>query len=95
MPIKAGTEKISAADLAEMKLFYHSVVSDILGLKPEQTTDSSKSELLKGTVELLIKLRNEAKANKDWTTSDKIRNELNTLGIEIKDTKEGVEWKLK
>ena len=93
--VKAGTEKISATDLAELKSFYHSVVSDILGLKPEQSADSGESELLKGTVELLIKLRNEAKANKDWTTSDKIRNELNTLGIEMKDTKDGIEWKLK
>jgi cysteinyl-tRNA synthetase len=46
-------------------------------------------------VELLINLRKEAKANKDWTTSDRIRNELNEIGIELKDTKEGVEWKLK
>lgn len=92
--IKAGTEKISATDLAELKSFYHSVVSDILGLKPEQTADSGESEILKGTVELLIKLRNEAKANKDWTTSDKIRNELAELGIELKDTKVGVEWKI-
>jgi cysteinyl-tRNA synthetase len=93
--VKAGTEKISATDLAEMKLFYHSVVFDILGLKPEQTADSGESEILAGVVELLINVRNEAKANKNWATSDKIRNELNELGIELKDTKEGVEWKLK
>jgi cysteinyl-tRNA synthetase len=93
--VKAGTEKISATDLAEMKLFYHSVVFDILGLKPEQTADSGESEILAGVVELLINVRNEAKANKNWATSDKIRNELNELGIELKDTKDGVEWKLK
>jgi cysteinyl-tRNA synthetase len=93
--VKAGTEKISATDLAEMKLFYHSVVFDILGLKPEQTADSGESEILAGVVELLINVRNEAKANKNWATSDKIRNELNNLGIELKDTKDGVEWKLK
>jgi len=81
--------------LAELKTFYHSLVFDILGLKQEQTVNSGESEILKGTVELLIKLRNEAKANRDWATSDKIRNELNTLGIEMKDTKDGVEWKLK
>jgi len=91
--VKAGTEKISATDLAEMKLFYHSVVFDILGLKPEQTADSGESEILAGVVELLINVRNEAKANKNWATSDKIRNELNNLGIELKDTKDGVEWK--
>ena len=93
--VKAGTEKITKADLTELKSFYQSVVFDILGLKPEQTADSGESEILKGTVELLIKLRNEAKANKDWATSDKIRNELNTLGIEMKDTKDGIEWKVK
>ena len=93
--VKTGTEKISKVDLAELKSFYHSVVFDILGLKQEQSADSGASEILKGTVELLIKLRNEAKANKDWVTSDKIRNELNTLGIEMKDTKDGIEWKVK
>jgi len=93
--IKAGIEKITGTDLADLKLFYHSVVFDILGLKIEQTADTGESDILKGTVELLIKLRNEAKANKDWATSDKIRNELNTLGIEMKDTKDGIEWKLK
>ncbi len=91
--VKAGTEKISANDLTELKSFYHSMVFDILGLKQEQATDSGESEILKGTVELLIKIRNEAKANKDWSTSDKIRNELNEIGIELKDTKDGVEWK--
>jgi cysteinyl-tRNA synthetase len=93
--IKAGTEKVSANDLAELKSFYHSMVFVILGLKQEQATDSGENEVLAGTINLLIKLRSEAKANKDWATSDKIRNELNTIGIELKDTKDGVEWKMK
>jgi cysteinyl-tRNA synthetase len=93
--VKAGTEKVSAKDLSELKTFYHSIVFDILGLKQEQATDPGESEILAGTVELLIKLRSEAKTNKDWATSDKIRNELNAIGIELKDTKEGVEWKVK
>lgn len=93
--VKAGTEKVSAKDLSELKTFYHSIVFDILGLKQEQATDPGESEILAGTVELLIKLRGEAKTNKDWATSDKIRNELNAIGIELKDTKEGVEWKVK
>ncbi|KAF0238112.1 MAG: cysteinyl-tRNA [Prolixibacteraceae bacterium] len=93
--VKAGTEKISADDMTELKSFFHSVVFDILGLKQEQTTHLGESEILKGTVELLIRLRQEAKANKDWATSDKIRNELNSIGIEMKDTKYGVDWKIK
>ena len=43
---------------------------------------------------MLLEERAKAKANKDWTTSDKIRNELTALGFEIKDGKEGTEWKL-
>jgi len=93
--IKAGNEQISKSDLDELTSFYHAMVFDILGLKQEQTTDSEKNEILSGAVELLINLRKEAKANKDWATSDRIRNELNEIGIELKDTKEGVEWKLK
>lgn len=92
--VKTGTEKISSQELGKLKLFYTSVVSDILGLKQEKV-GSGNNEVLEGTVELLINLRRDAKAKKDWGTADKIREELNTLGIEIKDTKDGVEWSLK
>jgi len=93
--IKAGNEEISKTDLKELKTFYNSMVFDILGLKKEQTVESEENELLTGTIELLINLRRDAKANKDWVTADKIRNELNTIGIELKDTKDGVDWNLK
>jgi cysteinyl-tRNA synthetase len=42
-----------------------------------------------------MNLRLQAKANKDWATSDKIRNELTAIGFDIKDTKEGASWELK
>jgi len=93
--VKAGSEKLSAVDLADMKSFYQSVVFDILGLRAENIGGSTQNEVLSGVVELLINLRKEAKANKNWATSDRIRNELNTIGIEMKDTKDGVEWKVK
>ena len=93
--VKAGTEKISAVDLADFKTFINTVVFDILGLRAESIGGSAQNEVLSGVVELLINLRKEAKANKDWATSDRIRNELNAIGIEMKDTKDGVEWKLK
>ncbi|GAB1450725.1 hypothetical protein MASR2M47_07810 [Draconibacterium sp.] len=89
--IKAGTETISGGDLKELKSFYQSVVFDILGLKEED--DTGESEVLSGAVELLINLRQQAKTNKDWATADKIRNDLNAIGIELKDGKSGVEWK--
>jgi cysteinyl-tRNA synthetase len=92
--VKAGNEKISEEDTKELRTFFKSMVFDVLGLKTEQT-DEDGNEVLSGTIDLLLKLRMEAKANKDWGTADKIRNELNTLGVEIKDTKEGFEWNLK
>lgn len=93
--IRAGKETISAEDLKDVQSFYRTMVFDILGLKQENASDKKDDQLLAGTIELLISLRKEAKANKDWATADKIRNELNALGVELKDTKEGVEWSLK
>ena len=48
----------------------------------------------KKAIDLLLNIRLQAKQNKDWATSDKIRNELTALGFEIKDTKDGFEWKI-
>ncbi len=93
--IKAGSEKITAAELEELKAFYIAVVYNILGLKEEQAAAGGDDHVLAGAVELLISLRKEAKAGKDWATADKIRDDLNALGIELKDTKDGVEWSLK
>lgn len=94
--IKAGQEKISASDLEALKSFYHTVVFEILGLKPE--TDSVQGEgheMLDKIIDLVLNLRLEAKTRKDWATADKIRNELNAFGVEIKDTKDGFEWSLR
>jgi cysteinyl-tRNA synthetase len=91
--IKAGTENISEKDLQEFKSFYNLVVFEILGLKEEKASESNDNEILSGAVDLLITLRQQAKTNKDWATADKIRNDLNAIGIELKDGKDGVEWK--
>ncbi|WP_297089254.1 cysteine--tRNA ligase [uncultured Draconibacterium sp.] len=93
--VKAGTEKISQSDLEDLKAFFNKVVFDILGLKEEGAVESGNNEVLAGAVELLINLRKDAKANKDWGTADKIRDELGAIGVEIKDTKDGVEWSVK
>lgn len=63
---------------------------DILGLQPGHTGENG---LLEGVVQLLIQIRKEARAKKDFATSDKIRNELLTLGVQLKDEKDGnVSW---
>jgi len=88
-----GKETISAADLAELKAVYLAFIEDVLGLKSE-TEASAGNEAFKKAIDLLLNMRLEAKQNKDWATSDKIRNELTALGFEIKDTKDGFEWKI-
>jgi cysteinyl-tRNA synthetase len=47
-----------------------------------------------GAVDLLMEIRSDAKAAKDWAMSDLIRNKLSALGFNIKDTKNGVEWSI-
>ena len=67
---------------------------EILWLKQEVGSSSGREEAFGKVVDMLLEQRMKAKANKDWTTSDKIRDELANLGFEVKDTKEGAEWKL-
>ena len=66
----------------KMKLF----LEDILGFKTSLQNTNGK---LEGIIELLINIRKEAKAKKDFVTSDKIRNELTALGVLLKDEKDG------
>ncbi|MGL5912702.1 MAG: cysteine--tRNA ligase [Bacteroidales bacterium] len=92
--IKAGTERISTQHLQCLQRDFDLVVNDILGLQTE--TPATKGCLLQDElIELLLNLRLEAKANKDFALSDKIRNQLTALGVQIHDTKEGFEWTLK
>ena len=87
-----GKGSISADDLEELKAVFSLFVEDVLGIKTE--TDDNKNDAYKKAVDLLLDLRLQAKQNKDWATSDKIRNELTALGFSIKDTKDGFEWSL-
>jgi cysteinyl-tRNA synthetase len=88
-----GKETISVPDLEELKAVFTLFIEEILGLKSESEI-SGGNEAYKKAIDLLLNIRLEAKQNKDWTTSDKIRNELTALGFEIKDTKDGFEWKI-
>lgn len=91
--IHDGKETISIEDLEELKAVFKLFIETILGLKSELEA-SAGAEAYKKAIDLLLNIRLEAKRNKDWATSDKIRNELTALGFEIKDTKEGFEWKI-
>ena len=90
-----GKATISAEDLEELKATYKLFVEDVLGLKTDAAEGSSStSEAYKKAVDLLLNIRLEAKQNKDWATSDKIRNALQAAGFTIKDTKDGFEWSI-
>ena len=85
---------ISAEDLEELKDVFHLFVFDILGLKAEAENNAAREEAYGKVVDMLLEQRMQAKANKDWATSDKIRDNLAALGFEVKDTKDGFTWKL-
>ena len=63
-------------------------------MKTEHAGSGEREAAFSQAVDLLLQLRSQAKANKDWATSDKIRDELQALGFEVKDTKDGATWKL-
>jgi cysteinyl-tRNA synthetase len=92
--VKDGIGTMTAEDIQELKEVYRLFLFDILGLKDETPAGGRDNEAFGKALDLLLTIRREAKANKDWATSDKIRNELTAIGFEIKDTKEGTEWKL-
>jgi cysteinyl-tRNA synthetase len=88
--INDGSEKINKSDLELLKKLYNTFIFDILGLIDE-TTGKGDEKLTGDLINVIINLRQEAKNRKDWSASDKIRAELNKLGIIIKDTKDGVD----
>lgn len=92
--IVTGTNTISAEDLEELKAIFNLFMLNILGLKEEVSSSDGREEAYGKVVDMLLEERVKAKANKDWATSDMIRNSLTALGFEIKDTKDGFEWKL-
>jgi cysteinyl-tRNA synthetase len=93
--VKSGKDKISTFDLEILISLFNDLVIDILGLIPEKSGTVQDEGLLRDVIDLVMKLRLEAKDRRDWATADKIRNELNSLGITLKDTKDGYEWSFK
>lgn len=86
--VKEGSETLNAEDLSALKDTVNAFVFDVLGLENITKTESG-TDKLSGAVDVLIKLRQEARANKDFALSDKIRDELAAVGIQLKDGKDG------
>ena len=72
---------------------FENIVTGVLGLRDE-STQSGNNKIINGVIEMVLEMRREAKASKDYAKSDQIRDKLTELGITIKDTKEGSEWSI-
>jgi cysteinyl-tRNA synthetase len=88
-----GTEQMTQKDLDDLYLLFATFVFDILGLRDESEGTGDK-ELTGGLINMILNVRQDAKNRKDFGTSDKIRDELNKLGVTIKDRKDGADWEL-
>ena len=94
--VNDGKATISQADLEELKSTFKTYLFDILGIIDEKSGGNGVNlKPYEEAVNLLLDIRRDAKAKKDWTTSDLIRNRLAEIGFDVKDTKDGYEWKVK
>ena len=84
-----GNASISADDLAQLKKEFNGFITHVLGLKP---LESSGNDKLSAAMEIILEIRKKAREEKDWTTSDLIRDKLAEAGIVVKDAKEGASW---
>lgn len=89
--INDGKETISESDLKELKNTLKVFIYDVLGITDEQNSNDN-SEKLEGIVNLMIQMRNEARANKNFALSDQIRDQLLEIGIQLKDGKDGTSF---
>jgi len=91
--VSDGAETLTVDDLESLKKMFTTFVFEILGLKDEAEGNASE-KLTNDLVKLIVDLRQEAKKNKDWKTSDRIRAELREAGVVLKDLKDGVSWEM-
>ena len=92
--LKEGVETITSEDLEILRQTFHDFLFEVLGMVDVSAESNSSGDKLAGTIDLLIHLRNEARANKDFATSDAIRDQLQEIGIQLKDGKEGTTYSL-
>lgn len=91
--VKTGKETLSQSDKETLAKAMHSFTFDVMGL--ERITKTNENNKTLGTVmELVLKMRQQAREQKDWNTADAIRDKLNEAKIIVKDNKEGATWKI-
>ncbi len=91
--LSEGRHTITSEDLEKLKALYHDYVYSILGLSKPEAVDPGKG-ITNDLVEMILQLRSDAKSKQDFDTADRIRNGLTTLGITVKDRKDGADWEI-
>ena len=90
--VASGRIAISASQKDALAALMRGYAFNVLGLQLETTIESGEGAESGALLDLLVELRGTAKANKDWSTADSIRDVLKSMGISIKDSKEGSTW---
>ncbi len=94
--VNDGTASITQEQIDELKQVFTIYLFDVLGVRDDSVGGGNVDlEPYRKAVDLLLEIRKNAKAAKDWATSDLIRNKLAEAGFDVKDTKDGFEWKVK
>ena len=90
-----GKTALTSGQIESLRNLFDTMLDEILGIRLGSSGSEMDLSPYEGAVDLLMDIRANAKQNKDWTTSDLIRDKLAELGFNVKDTKNGVEWSLK
>lgn len=96
--VNDGLATATQADIDRLKELFDTFLIEILGIKIDAASQGAEGQTLKpyeDAVDLLLEMRSKAKAEKDWATSDMIRDRLSAIGFDVKDTKNGFEWSLR
>ncbi len=95
--VKDGKMAIGAAEKETLAFLFSDVLEGILGVVDEQASEGASAgnmSVIEGLMEMVLAERVQAKAEKNWAKSDQIRDKLKEIGVQIKDTKNGVEWSI-
>ena len=91
--MQRGEASLTASDLAQLQALFQTLLGDVMGLR-QSTKSASHSAALEVAMQLLLACRADAKARKDYATSDRIRDALKEAGVEVQDHKDGATWRL-
>lgn len=89
-----GNVQLTADQIESLRKLFDTMLVDLLGIRTGNEEGAADTKPFEGAVDLLMEIRSNAKKQKDWATSDLIRDKLAALGFDVKDTRNGFEWSL-